>query len=54
MAAAVQYSVAGVLIGYYTAKLVRAEKEHSDWLPEWSKFSYNGPLRWTACFKTYI
>ena len=40
MTTAVQYSVAGVLIGYYIAKLVQAEKEHSDWFSEWSEFSY--------------
>ena len=25
---------------YYIAELVRTEKEHSDWLPERSEFSY--------------
>ena len=25
---------------YYVAELVRAEKELSDWFPEWSEFSY--------------
>ena len=32
MAAAVQYSAAGVSFCYYIAKLVRTEKEPSDWL----------------------
>lgn len=37
---------------YYVAELVRAEKEHSGWLPEWSEFSYDTDhLRWNIRLK---
>ena len=38
----------GNIYPYHIAELVRAEKEHSDWLPEQSEFfytdRYDGPL----------
>ena len=33
-----------ICVPYYIAELVRAEKEHSNWLPEWSEFSYRAFL----------
>ena len=51
--------VCQLCVRYYIAELVRAEKEHSDWLPEWSdpirtakmdRLSYNICLDRSGCF----